>query len=269
MIRFVVALPAEARPLIERFELTRADAAAFPLWQGAEASLVVCGVGRAAAAAATGYLAGRLRGAGEAAWINVGVGGHHGLAVGEAVLAHKVVEAASGRSWYPPLVFEPPCPTATVLTVDRPETSYPTDAVYEMEAAGFCSAAARFASAELVQVVKVISDNAESPTRRLSGARVQELIGARIAPVARLAEETAILARELRSRRAPPPALSGFLDRWRFTVSERRRLERLLRRLAVLEAAAPEAAELAARPTASSVIAALERRLQAHSAGGG
>jgi nucleoside phosphorylase len=200
LIRLVVALPAEARPLIRRFGLARVDGGEFPIWHAAETSLVISGVGRAAAASAVACLAGDEPPA-EAAWINVGIAGHRALPLGEVVLAHKVADRTGGRAWCPPLVFEPPCATATVTTVDRPETGYPEETVYEMEAAGFCSAAAQFASAELIQVVKVISDNAAAPPDRLTSGRVEELIEARIETIALIIEQTAGLARELVARR--------------------------------------------------------------------
>jgi nucleoside phosphorylase len=197
LIRLVVALPAEARPLIRRYELARAAGGEFPVWRADGVALVVSGVGRHKAAAATAFLAaaeGPGEGASEAAWLNVGIAGHRSLPLGEAVLAHKVVSAAGGRAWYPPLLFQPPCATATVITVDRPETSYPEEAAYDMEATGFCLAAARFASAELIQVVKVVSDNAAAPPDRLTAGGVEELIERRVEIVAGIAERTAALA---------------------------------------------------------------------------
>ena len=226
MIRYVVALAAEARPLIRGLELARAPAGELPIWRGPSVSLVVSGIGRDAAAAAVDLLA-RFGGAAEsgaggaggppeeAAWINVGIGGHRDLPLGEVVLAHRVVDAtAAGRRnpdadpprvWCPPPVFEPPCAAATVTTVDRPETRYPEDTVYDMEAAGFCAAAARRAPAELIQVVKVISDNAAAPPARLTARRVEELIARRLDTIAAIAAATAALAGELAARRAPPP----------------------------------------------------------------
>ncbi len=224
MIRYVVALPAEARPLIRHLDLIRAPAGEPPIWRGPGVSLVVSGIGRAAAAAAVESLArlddaaeSGVGGAGgfpdEAAWINVGVGGHRDLPLGEVVLADRVVDAAAAgqrspeahlpRAWCPPLVFEPPCATATVTTVDRPETRYPEDTVYDMEAAGFCAAAARRASAELIQVIKVISDNTAAPPARLTALRVEELIAGRLDTIAAIAAETAAHARELAARRRP------------------------------------------------------------------
>ena len=200
MIRLVVALPAEARPLIRRLGLSRDAGADRPTWRAQGIALVISGVGRRAAAAAVAGLAGEEP-PGEAAWINVGVAGHRDLPLGEIVLAHKVVGGGDGGAWHPSPVFEPPCATATVTTVDRPETGYPGETVYDMEAAGFCAAAARLASAERIQVVKVISDNAAAPPDRLTAARVEELIEARLDTIVEIAEGTAALAGELAARR--------------------------------------------------------------------
>jgi hypothetical protein len=154
-----------------------------------------------------------------------------------------------------------------VTSVDRPETSYPEETVYEMEAAGFCSATARFASAELIQVVKVISDNAQTPPERLTADRVEELIEGQLEAIVQIVEQTATLAGEIDARRQPPPALRGFTERWRFTTTQRRQLERLLRRLAALEPASPTATDFSDRTSAQAVIAALASRLAAHPPG--
>ena len=266
MIRLVVALPSEARPLVRRFGLVREPGPNPPVWRGGQVSLVVSGIGRQASASATSRLA-DAGPSGEAAWLNVGIAGHRDRPLGEIVLAHKVVGPDNARAWYPPLVFEPPCATATVTTVDRPETAYPENTVYEMEASGFCAAAARFASAELIQVIKVISDNAAAPPDGLTADRVEELIEGRVETVVEIAERTAALAEELDARRAPPAGLAGFLGRWHFTVTQQRRLERLLRRLEVLEPPGPVSVNLADLPDGRAVLAALEQRLAAHAPG--
>jgi nucleoside phosphorylase len=193
LIRLVVALGAEARPLIRRFGLERAAAGQFPVWRRAGVSLVICGIGRAAAAEATACLAGDGH-AVAAAWLNVGIGGHRTLPLGEVILPREVIDASGGPVWHPRVLFEPPCPTATVTTVDRAELEYPEETVYEMEAAGFCSSAARFATAESIQVVKVISDNAAASPERLTAGRVEELIETRIETIASIAEQAAALA---------------------------------------------------------------------------
>lgn len=187
MIRLVVALRAEARPLIRRFALQRDAAAEGAIWRTAGVSLAICGIGHRAAAAATARLADEAGAAG-AVWLNVGIAGHRALAVGEIVLAGRVVSARDGRSWRPRPVSAPPCAIASVTTVDRPELEYPEDTVYEMEAAGFCAALERRLPQARMQVVKVISDNAGAPPTRLTVSGVEELIERRVATIVAIAE---------------------------------------------------------------------------------
>lgn len=227
MIGLVVALEAEARPLRERLRL-RADTMAhgFRVYRDEHRLLIVSGVGRVHAAAAVGYLAAAYN---PTIWLNIGLGGHRSRPLGEIVLAHAI--RCGERHWYPPPVFEPPCPTATVTTADRPEILYPDDCVYEMETAGFYSTACRFTSAELIQVLKVISDNAERPPDNLKPAEAAALIDAQTDTVLSVIERLRTLARI-----AEPPSMP-WLERvqGRLSVTERRELAQLARRLHTLE----------------------------------
>ncbi|HVT15475.1 MAG TPA: hypothetical protein VHQ90_04735 [Thermoanaerobaculia bacterium] len=266
MLRFVVALASEARPIAGRYRM-RAAAGGGPFRvfaaPGDDAWLIVSGMGKAAAAAATAYLHLLAGGAPGRVWLNVGIGGHcHGcehcghpfregvdpaaaavaraagryrsLAVGDAVLAHKITDRGSGISWYPQLVIDSPLPAAAVLTADQVEREYAPPWVYDMEASGFFPTACRFSTAELVHACKVISDSPAASVTALSVAAVEELIAGCLEPVERLAGELAGLARGLADLAADPPGYREALARWHFTASERRRLQRLLRRLAVL-----------------------------------
>lgn len=264
--RVVVALWSEARPLIDRFDLRAVDSEGpFRRFEGDGVTLVVSGVGRAAAAVATGYLFASERGARDRPWINVGIGGHRALAPGEAILADRVIENGSGRVWYPSLVFEPPIRTTAVCTVEEVESEYPDDAVYEMEASGFYPSAVRFSTAELVQAVKVVSDGPQTSPDGLTARRVSELIASRLDEIAAVIERTCELAGELESAR-PPIATEPWLERWHFTVTQQRRLRRLLARLRVVDpafrdtdAALARAAEL---PHATAVLARLQEDLE-------
>src|SRR5581483_8377565 len=124
MLRFVVALQSEARPLVERLGMKPFGEGPFPLYRGDEAWLIVSGHGKAASAAATAYL--HLTAGGELGrvWLNVGLGGHGQRTLGEGVVAHKISDAASGAAWYPQLVIDSPSPTVPVLTVERVEEEY-------------------------------------------------------------------------------------------------------------------------------------------------
>ncbi len=236
MIHLVVALPAEARPLASHFSLrSAAEGSPFRIYEGEEISLIVSGIGKTAAAAAVAYQFARSGELRNRAWLNVGIAGHRARPVGEPLVAHKVVDEGSGRSWFPPAVFERPCESGVVRTVDRVEREYPADAAYDMEASGFCASASRLATSELVQVLKVVSDNRSRGPDGISPGEVEALVEGRLETVDRLVAACAALARELDERQAEPPAFPELSRRWRFTVSERRLLRRLLRRLATLD----------------------------------
>ncbi|MBW8874050.1 MAG: hypothetical protein JF614_03735 [Acidobacteria bacterium] len=198
MLRFVVALQAEARALIERFGMEPAGEGPFSIYRGEDAWLIVSGPGKAAAAAATAYL--HLFSGGELgrAWLNVGLGGHRARPVGEGVIAHKISDGASGASWYPQLVVDSPRPTVAVLTLERVEEEYSLPWVYDSEAAGFFPTACRFSVAELVHCFKVVSDNADATlSRRMSSTFLEHLIARNLGDLETFARDLAALAEEL------------------------------------------------------------------------
>lgn len=262
MIHLVVALEAEARPLIEHYALGTVEERPFRMREGEGMRLIVSGIGKAACAAATAYLRASA-GDGPAAWLNVGVGGQRELEVGTSILAHKVTDGGSGRSWYPPFAFRAPCKTAEVLTVERPEETYDSEVVYDMEASGFMAAASRFATAELVHVWKVVSDNRESPPPTVTRKRVGDLVAAHLGEIEAVVARLDALVCEVEIRENEPAELRSILARWRFTVTEERRLRRLLARfetLAPRERVRDE--ELDRLPGAAAVLSLLEERLR-------
>ncbi len=148
MINLLTALSGEARPLISALRLKRLnECRAFACYEGEyqhhPVHLVVSQPGILAAATATAWLQGYLNGL-QSAWLNIGIAGHGYLPVGSGLLAHKITDRQQQQHWYPTLTFTPPCPTATVISADHPETAYREDALYDMEAAGFVAAASRF-----------------------------------------------------------------------------------------------------------------------------
>ena len=233
----VTALDSEARPLLDHYRL-RADSqhSAFRIYRNEHMALIVSGMGRVNAGAATAYL-GALSGPGEHVWLNIGIGGQRDVPIGLACLAYQISLPGANRHWYPPLVFRPPCNTARLCTVDQPEFAYPDDFIYEMEAAGFYPTATRFSSAELTQCLKIISDNAEHSAERLRPADVSGLIAmsldtiqASLEALSTLANELAVAARITKLPRLP----------WHASVSQQHQLRELLRRYRVRFAREPD-----------------------------
>lgn len=211
MLRFVVALQAEARALVEHFGMQPAAESPFAVYRGEDSWLIVSGLGKAATAAATAYL--HLFSGGEMgrAWINVGLGGHSARAVGESVIAHKISDGASGTSWYPQLVVDSPRPTVPVLTLERVEEEYSLPWVYDSEAAGFFPTACRFSVAEMVHCFKVVSDNSDATlSRRMSSTFLEHLIARNLGDLETFARNLGALAEELARLSASPCRLAAF-----------------------------------------------------------
>ena len=236
MLRFVVALECESRPIVEHYRLDRNSAHhAFKVFRRDQTALIVSGIGKAAAAAATAYLHLATGGERDAAWINAGIAGHRSKVVGEALVAHKIHDVAAGRSWYPPRLARANCDSGEVATVDRPETVFPAAVAYEMEASGFYSTACRFATSELVQCVKIVSDGPaawrdSTPAADFSTKAVTELVAAQIETVVAVAESCREISGEVRRLDSEPAGFGDCLGRWHFTVTQKRQLRQLLRR---------------------------------------
>lgn len=161
-VDIVVALKAEARPLVAHFGLhTAPGCGACALYRGDLVRLIVSGVGRAAASAAVDQLR-HLDGQTSArrAWLNIGLAGHGQLPPGSLLTATDVVDRASGKRWrLSPALVDGTCPASTVVTVDGVERNYaPPDCAFEMEAAGFCEQALQATHSSWVGCLKVISD---------------------------------------------------------------------------------------------------------------
>ena len=177
-LNLVVALPSEARPIIDYFRLMHRAFDPFGLYADVDEKvwLTLSGVGKTESEAATGYLADMSNSAGDAVWLNIGIAGHNDLSVGTCVIAHTVVDAITGLEKDLLFPIQPPIKTVTVKTMKKAVEDYPDGYVYDMEAAGFISSALNHSPAEQIQIIKVISDNRLNPTSAISRNFVSRII---------------------------------------------------------------------------------------------
>ena len=258
MTRFVVALAAEARPLVRRYGLRKDSAhTAFSVFRSSAHSLVVTGVGRVAAAAGVSYLHAAVPVEEDCAWINVGLAGHGDRPAGAVVRAARIEEAATERRWFPPLIASCSASTETVRTVDVVEQEYRHGCAYDMEASAFVATAQRFATAELVQCLKIVSDGPEAgAVERIDRAFCDRLIESSLEVVEDLRADLDRIATPIRDEAGEPPLFDELIGRWRFTASERRQLRSVLERLAARSGVVEE--DLTGISSAKSLIASLE-----------
>ena len=240
-VNLVVAHVLEAKSLLEKFRISqRLASEPYPIYRSQEGIyLIIAGMGRQAAAAATTYLGQWQTGqsAAVAGWLNVGVAGHQQIAVGEGVLAHKIIERESSSCFYPTQMFSG-FDTSDVITVDEPELDYPENAAYEMEASGFYSSALRFATAELCQVYKVISDNPFNPVTKIDAKFVNKCMSGQCDQIQQLLAGLKELVRKYNEAYKPPEELEQLLAKVNPSVTQQIQLKRLCQRYHALNRSA-------------------------------
>lgn len=175
LLLIAVALPAEARPLIDRYQLQKIQChTAFAVYENQQLSvaLIVSGVGKISMAAATAYAAAiyidRSLGL-----INVGLAGSNTYSLGASVLAHKIVEQGNDRVFYPEPFKNFQSDLLVTMNAANKEYEFP---LIDMEASGFFQTAIRFADQENVQVLKIVSDNKEQDYHALDKKLAVQLI---------------------------------------------------------------------------------------------
>ncbi len=238
MLCLVVALMAEARPLIAHAKLRNIDGHPYRLYEGEQLRLIISGIGKVAAGSAVAYQQALLEDP-ITAWLNVGITGHRSEEVGSALLAYKVIDEATDKTFYPTFSSLPPCDTTQLITVDQVQEEYPDHSGFDMEASGFCATAQRFASSELVHCLKVVSDNPQSTISSLDEKKISRLIEKQLGLVDEFSTTLQDLSADLASLRADPPYFAELLSRWQFTATQQHQLRNLLIRWQTLTPANP------------------------------
>lgn len=265
MLHFVCALKCEARPLIEHYRLRHiADADVFPCYSSPDngLTLTISGPGKLNAAAATAYTHGWFNCRKTDVWLNIGIAGHRSADIGQPLLAHRIVDNGSGQTWYPQIIFTPPCSTAPLKTLDRPSTVY-EETLFDMEAAGFYATASRFGTSELLQVLKVVSDNAGFPAVKPDEKFFSALIENQLPVVDRIVRIIISLSAELEVPHQIPPYYDDCLQRWHFSRYQQHVLMSLLKRWQILQPDADPIADSAEIKQGREFLTALAQRLDA------
>lgn len=237
MLYIVTALSCEAKPLISYYKLKSLNnSLSFPVYISDKITLIISGVGKISSASSVSYLQGLYNAQKELnSWINIGIAGHEHFPIGTGILAHKVSDSGSERSWYPypPPLFKVPLKSAWIITYDQVTNQYPKDAAADMEASGFYSTASRFSTLEFVHCYKIISDNAKNHSKNIHKKAVENLIEKQMGNIDSIV--SAILSMEEKEKASFcfPKKNHLFLEKWHFTCSERHQLDNLLKKIYV------------------------------------
>ena len=262
MLHIVCALKPEARPLLDRFGLRPLPGAPRICHNaGARISLTLSGIGKSAAAGAVARTHKYFDADRSHAWLNLGIAGHAGLPLGQAVMVKKVTDAASGQTWFPSRVFPVTVPARDLLTLDEPGSDY-REQLFDMECAGFFRAVSGVATLELAQALKIVSDNADEPVDNVNPALVSRLVRQNLPVIEEIAEQLLALSKLLQGLHNPDPDYHAITASRHFTVSQQHQLRAALGKWRALQPGGKSPAEhVAGKKTAAEALRYLQDEL--------
>jgi len=229
-MNFIVALSCEAKPIINELRLTKQfSPTPFEVFRNDFHQLVVTGIGKVAAAAATGFLLGSSTRKQEVqTYLNVGIAGHGTLQTNTAFIADCISDDQDKAIFYPPQIIDSDFELSRLCTCSHPNQKYEKGLGFDMEAHAFYSIASRSCTRELIQVVKVVSDNEGQSFEYIRPTTVTEYICNHLPSILAFAQELDALAKEI----SPDLETLGLQERARklhpFSQSQIFQLDRLI-----------------------------------------
>lgn len=197
MIYVVTALYQEAHGFIRELELKKNTAyAPFEVFDNESAGirLVVTGVGEIAAAAATAAVCARDGADAADFLVNIGCcaaggcepadrdmdsgyGAAHAAQIGDLYVCHKITEQATGKTFYPDILYRHPWKERELVTGMQPlQRAAAHGALYDMEAAAVYQAGIRFFSPDRMLFLKVVSDFGIAGQERMTAEALTGLL---------------------------------------------------------------------------------------------
>ena len=160
-VHFFSALFCEAKPIIKHYGLSKLENLnTFSIYSSNEGdiTLTITGIGKNNAIKAIKYHHDSMHTHKSDIWLNIGIAGHKNISVGDIRLINKITDDEDKKSWYPQIIFKSECPSIDLVSLNAPSTNYKA-CLYDMEASGFYQTAIQYGTIELVQSLKIISDN--------------------------------------------------------------------------------------------------------------
>lgn len=234
LLTIVVALPSEAKPLLEKYNLKKEyTCKPFSVYRNPKLGINLCvsGVGKVNVSASVAYMSQLMP---SISYLNLGIaGGQYEL--GKTFLADKIIDVATSQNFYPQFNRIKNIESNTLITHDRPALEYPEVGLVEMEASAFFKSASLFVSQECLQVIKVVSDSSRAQQHHITPKLVEELIQKSLDKVDTVVQ--AMLVAPAAEVECLPNEIdiSEFTAIWHFTQYQQHELRSLIRRWQVLQ----------------------------------
>lgn len=264
-MNFVVALKAEAGPLIECFKLAKESAPSpFPVFVNDCHRLVLSGVGKELAGKATNDLRERFPRPNQA-WLNFGLAGHGTLALGTVFMANRILDDGSKKTFYPTQLLDHGLKPSTLKSLSSPVSDYPEPIGYDMEACAFCAHASLGSVRELIQVVKVVSDNPDHPVDSFDRSSAGSLIEDALPSILPLVDQLEELARKITPSHELTKLFDSALALHPFSETQRHQVRKLLAHARALGFPEQDALEtIRGAKSAKQAISELRESMEQH-----
>lgn len=234
-VRWVIALKEEAKTIIDHYELRFVNEnPLFPIFKNTDEThwLVLSGIGRHNAAAATSYLYSTSNAMQNTAWINIGIAGCGQGKYGDLCLVDKISNNC-GQSRYPTTKPRTHLPKMNLFTSDVPINDYSSQELIDMEGLAFYDIVSKFTSNELICLMKVISDGPKNNIKSLNRDKIIDLIKSNINNIKEIVSYYEKLSQLEFLNNQKPYLFYQITSDWHFTVTQKYKLENLLRRIKV------------------------------------
>jgi adenosylhomocysteine nucleosidase len=230
MLIISVALFAEAKPIINHFHLKQnTNITNFKIWENDRIRLVITGTGKEMAAASIAFVAAKTQDI--SAFLNIGIAGHRDLDIGEVILASKVKDFSSKKSYYPSLIVNTPLKLENILTFDKIEKNYIDDYCHDMESSGFCASASKFLPCDLICVLKIISDNNLYSIGLITEKKISSLIEEKINIIENVIDKITITMNKYKESKGKKMNFETYIEKYKLSSSQKKNLKDVLENL--------------------------------------
>lgn len=235
-IRWVVALKVEAEIILDEYNMNfDPEFTLFQVFRNFEKTrwLILSGVGRHNSAAATTYLYMISKASRSTCWINLGIAGSGKGHYGDLCLVNKISNNDSSNT-YPATMPKVTFHKMNLFTSDVPLTDYTLHELIDMEGSAFYDITNKLSGREFICLMKVISDGPNNDIEDLNKFKIRELINLNIANIKTIVSYYEKLSMDQYQIIQQPKILSEILSQWHFSVSQKHRLENLIKRINIL-----------------------------------
>ncbi len=250
MFYILTALYQEAEPFIKTLQLKKINQPSnFQIFQNAEYTLIISGVGGVNASIATTYLLTLFQPKKNDLFFNIGIAGgrKESFRLGELYLIHKIHDLCYNRDYYPDLIINHSFKEASLITVNSPltnkgvmtdnssltneielhtVTSSEQDLI-DMEASYVFSAAKYFLSPHQIVIMKIISDHLAPNS--VSQEQVTRLVADNMANICRFCAKWKEMLEEQLEVKLPIELISEVKKHLYLSVTQNIQLEQMLK----------------------------------------